>query len=178
MSGGLDALAEQLGGAIGPRPVELWNPAHCGEIDIRILRDGGWLHEGRPIARPALVRLFASVLRKDPDGFYLVTPVEKLRIAVEDAPFLAIGVERRGEALRFVTNLGELVEAGPEHPLRVEAGAAGQPQPYLGVRGGLEARLNRPVFYELVELAQIVEGQATVRSNGMSFPLGDVEDKP
>ena len=178
MSGGLDALAEQLGGGSGPRPVELWNPPHCGEIDIRILRDGHWLHEGRPIPRESLVRLFASVLRRDPDGYYLVTPVEKLRIAVEDAPFLAVGVEQAGETLRFVTNLGDLIEAGPDHPLRVETDGEGRPRPYLRVRGGLEARLTRPVFYELAALAEIRDGEATVRSHGEIFSLGRVEAAP
>ncbi len=178
MTTGLDALAEQLGGGVGPRPVERWNPARCGEIDIRILKDGAWLHEGRPIARPALVRLFASVLRKDPDGFHLVTPVEKLKIVVEDAPFLAVGVEQADGVLRFVTNLGDLVEAGPGHPLRVEADADGRPAPYLTVRGGLEARLNRPVFYELVDMAEIEGDRAVVRSHGVRFDLGAVGGAP
>lgn len=177
-----DALAELVAaaGAAAPRrglpPVHLWNPAHCGAIDIVIRRDGSWWHEGRPIARPALVRLFSTVLRKDPDGFVLVTPAEKLSITVEDAPFLAVRVDRAGEALQFVTNLGDEVEAGPEHPLRVETDpATGEPRPYLHVRGGLEARLTRPVFYELVALAEPEGGALAVRSNGASFALGPAE---
>jgi hypothetical protein len=163
-------------------PVHLWNPPHCGEIDIRIGRDGRWRHEGSLIGRDALVRLFSTVLRKDPDGFYLVTPVEKLKIVVEDAPFIAVQVDRVGEGLRFLTNVGDWVEAGPDHAIRVETDAAsGQPAPYIHVRGGLEARMTRPVFYELVEMAE-VEADATpggssliVRSHGVPFSLGSIE---
>jgi hypothetical protein len=166
----------------GLPPVHLWNPPNCGEIDIRIRRDGLWLHEGSPIGREALVRLFSTVLRKDPDGFHLVTPVEKMKITVEDAPFLAVRVDRTqneegGEALRFLTNVGDVAEAGPEHALRVETDPqTGEPAPYLHVRRGLEARLRRPVFYELVEMAQerdTPQGrQLAVFSNGVWFPIG------
>ncbi len=160
-------------------PVHLWNPAHCGEIDIRIRKDGVWLHEGTPIGRPALVRLFSSILRKDPDGVFLVTPVEKLKISVEDAPFTAVGVERDGEALRFATNVGDLVEAGPDHALRVETSPGGEPRPYLHVRGGLDALILRPVFYELVEMGvrrQAADGpRLAVASNGAWFDLGALE---
>ncbi len=154
-------------------PVHLWNPAHCGEIDIRIRRDGVWEHEGRPIGRERLVRLFSTVLRLDPDGFHLVTPAEKLRIRVDDAPFVAVRVDRVGEDLRFLTNVGDVVEAGPEHALRMAAGpAAGETAPYLHVRRGLEARLTRPMFYELVDMAQTREGEIGVSSGGTWFPLG------
>ena len=160
-------------------PVHLWNPAHCGEIDIRIRKDGVWLHEGTPIGRPALVRLFSTILRKDPDGIFLVTPVEKLKISVEDAPFTAIGVERDGEALRFATNVGDLVEAGPDHALRVETAPGGEPRPYLHVRGGLDALILRPVFYELVEMGvrrETASGpRLEVASNGVWFDLGALE---
>ena len=160
----------------GPPPVHLWNPAHCGTIDIRIRRDGVWIHEGTPIGREALVRLFASVMRLDPDGFHLVTPVEKLRIEVEDAPFQAVRVDRVGEMLRFQTNVGDEVDAGPEHALRVETDPqTGEPAPYLHVRRGLEARLSRPVFYELVEMAETRGEQMGVSSNGAWFPLGSAE---
>ena len=123
----MDALAELIAAAQvaadgeGRRlpPVHLWNPDNCGEIDIVIRADGLWLHEGTPIGRPQLVRLFSTVLRKDPDGFYLVTPVEKLKLTVEDAPFTAVRADREGEALVFHTNVGDRVEAGPEHPIRV-----------------------------------------------------------
>ncbi len=163
----------------GPAPVHLWNPAACGEIDIRIARDGSWSHQGSPIGRPALVRLFSTVLRRDEDGFWLVTPVEKLRIAVDDAPFLAVGVERSDGALRFATNVGDVVEAGPDHPLRVEVGEGGEPRPYLRVRGGLDALIARPVFYDLVEMAEPLRTpggrRLGVRSNGAWFDLGSVE---
>ena len=176
---GLAAAAAQGGEGKGLPPVHLWNPPNCGDIDIRIARDGTWFHEGTPIGRAPLVRLFSTILRKDPDGYWLVTPVEKMRIKVEDSPFIAIRVDPVGEALRFVTNVGDEVEAGPEHALRVEASAeTGEPRPYLHVRGGLEARLSRPVFYELVELAtvrQTPEGQQYgVASNGAWFPVAPV----
>jgi hypothetical protein len=164
----------------GLPPVHLWNPAHCGEIDIVIRRDGVWMHEGTPIGREALVRLFSTVLRLDPDGFHLVTPVEKLRITVEDAPFLAVRVDRndQGDAavLRFTTNVGDEVEAGPDHAIRVESDPeTGEPAPYLHVRRGLEARLTRPVFYELAEMAErrnTPDGRPWgVSSGGAWFPI-------
>jgi hypothetical protein len=170
------------GGAPTPRglpPVHLWNPPNVGEIDIVIRKDGSWLHEGGVIGREALVRLFSTVLRKDPDGVYLVTPHEKLRIQVEDAPFVAIRVDREGEALRFLTNVGDEVEAGPDHPIRIAEDASGDPRPYLHVRGGLDALITRPVFYELVEMAQerpaAGGAQLGVASNGAWFPLGPGE---
>lgn len=172
------AQAAQASGR-GLPPVHLWNPANCGEIDIRIRPDGTWLHEGTPIGRPALVRLFSTVLRRDPDGVYLVTPVEKLKIVVEDAPFVAVGMEREGESLRFVTNVGDVVEAGPEHPIRVETSPSGEPRPYVHVRGGLEALIARSVFYDLVELGERRDGpggaRLAVRAGGSWFDLGPLE---
>ncbi len=159
--------------------MHLWNPPHCGEIDIRIRPDGTWFHEGSPIGRPAMVRLFSTVMRKDEDGFHLVTPVEKLKITVDDAPFTAIGVERDGEVLRFVTNVGDVVEAGPDHGLRVQTAAGGEPRPYLHVRAGLEALIVRPVFYELVEMGTPRPGpdgeRLAVSSKGCWFDLGGLE---
>ncbi|HEY2179156.1 MAG TPA: DUF1285 domain-containing protein [Caulobacteraceae bacterium] len=150
---GVIAAARQAPGR-GLPPVHLWNPAHCGEIDIVIKRNGLWFHEGSPIGREALVRLFSTVLRKDPEGFVLVTPVEKLAITVEDAPFVAVRVDRLGEALKFTTNVGDEVEAGPDNRIRVETDPdSGEPRPYVHVRAGLEALIARPVFYELVEMA-------------------------
>lgn len=182
---GLDALVEAArapgekasGAGRGPAPVELWDPPHCGDIDIRIRRDGVWLHEGSPIGRRELVLLFASILRRDPDGYYLVTPVEKLRITVEDLPFRAVRVDRRGEALAFTTDVDDQTEAGPEHALTVHADPeTGDPRPAVHVRGGLWARITRPVFYELVEMAEeapSIDGpRLGVRSNGLFFPLG------
>ncbi len=179
--GGLDgviAAAKQAPGR-GLPPVHLWNPAHCGEIDIVIKKDGLWFHEGSPIGREALVRLFSTVLRKDPDGFHLVTPVEKMKITVEDAPFIAVRVDQVGGTLKFLTNVGDEVEAGPDNAIRVEMdGLTGQPRPYLHVRRGLEALIARPVFYELVELAEEREtpegSQLGVSSNGAWFPVGPI----
>ena len=154
-------------------PVERWNPTHCGDSAMRIARDGTWFHEGSPIGRPAMVRLFSTILRREPDGgFVLVTPVEKLDIQVEDAPFLALELRSEGEgeqrSLAFRLNTGDLVVAGPQHPLRFEAG----PHPYLEVRAGLDALVARPVYYELAEIA-LAEGAEPpgVWSNGVFFPL-------
>ncbi len=176
-SGLAAVVAEASKPGRGIPPVHLWNPAHCGDIDIVIKRGGQWLHEGTPIGREALVRLFSTVLRRDPDGFHLVTPVEKMRITVEDAPFMAIRVDRVGEHLRFLTNVGDEAVAGPDNPLRVQTDSeTGEPAPYVHIRRGLEARLTRPVFYELVEMAderETPEGpQLGVSSRGVWFPLG------
>ena len=138
-------------------PVERWNPTHCGHSAMRIAADGTWYHEGARIDRPAMVRLFATVLRREPDGRHvLVTPAEKLDIDVEDAPFVAVEVrsEGGGEArtLAFRLNTGEVVVAGPDNPLALEDRGHGH-HPYLRVRGGLDALLARPVFYELAEWA-------------------------
>ncbi len=175
---GLADLYEAASAAQGGRglpPVHLWNPPHCGEIDIRIRTDGVWVHEGGPIGREALVRLFSTVLRKDPDGIYLVTPAEKLKITVDDAPFTAVGVERADGVVRFVTNVGDIVEAGPEHAIRVQQGLDGQPRPYLHVRGGLEALILRPVFYDLVEMAEARDRRLGLNSHGAWFDLGSLE---
>jgi len=169
----------------GLPPVHLWNPAHCGVIDIVIKANGLWIHEGTPIGRPALVRLFSTILRLDPDGFHLVTPVEKLRIEVEDAPFIAIALDAvadsaAGPLLRFTTNVGDEVEAGEGNAIRVETDpATGEPRPYLHVRRGLEALIARSVFYQLVELATerpTPEGPVlAVSSRGVRFDLGPAE---
>jgi hypothetical protein len=149
------AAAKQAPGR-GLPPVHLWHPAHCGEIDIVIKKDGLWFHEGTPIGREALVRLFSTVLRKDPDGFHLVTPVEKMKITVEDAPFIAVRVDKVGETLKSSSPMS----ATRSRPaLRTRSASrwtpcTGEPRPYLHVRRGLEALIARPVFYELVELAQ------------------------
>lgn len=138
-------------------PVEKWNPAHCGDSFMRIASDGTWFHEGSPIGRAAMVRLFSTILRREPDGSYvLVTPVEKLTIAVDDAPFVAIEMKAEGAGrdrrLAFRLNTGDLVVADADHPLRVIERDDG-PHPYVTVRGGLDALIARPVYYELVNLA-------------------------
>jgi len=153
-------------------PVAQWNPPHCGDSAMRIARDGTWFHQGEPIGRPAMVRLFASLLRREPDGRHvLVTPVEKLDIAVEDAPFVAIEAKSEGKGrdrhVAFRLNTDEPIIAGPDHALRMIDG-----RPYLTVRAGLEAALARPVYYELAELA-LDEGADPpgLWSNGVFFPL-------
>ena len=189
---GLEAITGALGRAAkgttgrtaGAPPIELWNPPFCGDLDMRIAADGTWFYLKTPIGRPALVKLFASVLKREGDNYYLVTPVEKCGIRVEDAPFLAVEVNSEGAGtdrrLIFRTNLDEIVAAGPEHPLRIENAANGEPNPYILVRPGIEARLNRPVFYELVELADAERGESGgpfgLWSDGMFFELGDPED--
>ena len=143
----------------GPPPVHLWNPPFCGDLDIRIAADGSWYYLGTPIGRPALVKLFASVLKREGDRYFLVTPVEKVGIIVEDAPFLAVdlSVERdaRGSVLHFRTNVDDLVACGLGHALRFAHGPkTGGVKPYLHVRRDLWAKLTRPVFYQLVELGE------------------------
>lgn len=138
-------------------PVEQWHPRHCGDSDMRIARDGTWFHQGAPIRRAEMVRLFSTILRREPDGRHvLVTPVEKLDIAVDDAPFVAteLRIEGGGRDARliFALNTGGIVIAGAAHPLRFTAGDGG-PRPYLHVRGGLEAVIARPVYYQLAEQA-------------------------
>lgn len=174
---GLNAVAEAAKQAPGKGlpPVHLWHPEHCGDIDIVIRADGVWMHEGSPIGRKELVRLFSTVLRKDPDGYHLVTPVEKLKIAVEDLPFQAVGMRREGDALIFTTDVGDEVRAGEDDPIVVETDpTTGEPAPRIHVRRDLWARIARSVFYEMVEMAQEVDGRLVVRSGGQIFSLGAV----
>jgi len=163
------------------RPAERPRAIELGDLDMRIARDGTWFYRGSAITRMSLVKLFASVLRREPDGrYWLVTPAERGLVTVEDVPFIAVAVDRYGagreQRLIFRTNLDEIVTAGPDHKLRVETAADGTPAPYILVRPGLEARLNRPVFYELVEwgIEERVAGEAQfgVWSAGLFFQLG------
>ncbi len=157
-------------------PVENWNPSHCGDSEMRIARDGTWYHQGSPIGRIEMVRLFSTILRREPDGRHvLVTPGEKLDIMVEDAAFLAVEMKNEGEGpgrkLAFRLNTGELVVADTEHALRFEERDDG-PHPYLHVRGGLEALVARPVYYELAEMALQDDGDPPgVWSGGAFFPM-------
>ena len=170
----MTAAAKQAPGR-GLPPVHLWHPEHCGDIDIVIRADGTWMHENSPIGRRELVRLFSTVLRKDPDGYHLVTPVEKMRIRVEDLPFRAVTMERRAGDLVFTTDVGDEVTADADNPIVVETDpATGEPAPRVHVRQGLEARIARPLFYELVEMAEVVDGRLTVTSGGARFALGPV----
>lgn len=174
---GLNAVAEAAKQAPGKGlpPVHLWHPEHCGDIDIVIRADGVWMHEGSPIGRRELVRLFSTVLRKDPDGYHLVTPVEKLKITVEDLPFRAVAMRREGDALIFTTDVGDEVRASEADPIVVETDpTTGEPAPRIHVRRDLWARIARSVFYEIVEMAQEVDGRLVVRSGGQIFSLGAV----
>ena len=165
------AAAARAAGRKGPPPVHLWNPPYCGEMDLVIHPDGRWVHEGSPIGRPEMVRLFASVLKREGDRFFLVTPVEKLGIRVADAPFLAVDADIDADEIRFTTNVGELVVAGPDNPIRVEQ-RDGAPRPYVHVRRGLDALIDRKTFYRLAEAAQPDElGRLTLRSHGATFVL-------
>ncbi len=167
------ARAAQKGGL---PPVHLWNPPHCGDLDMRIARDGTWFYMGTPIGRAELVRLFSTILRKDGDDYVLVTPVEKVGITVDDAPFVAVDFNRKGDGLEFETNVGDTFTAGPDHPIRVERDAeTGEPSPYILVRANLEALIDRKSFYRLVDIGEEADHKGTqwfgVRSQGTFFPI-------
>jgi hypothetical protein len=189
MSEALTQLMRELGAAGGDGkarplpPVERWNPPDCGPIDIRIAADGAWFHEGRPIRRPAMVKLFSSVLRREGDAHYLVTPVEKLAIVVEDAPFQAVAMAVTGHAaqraLAVRTNVDDLVEVGPEHPLRFEVDADGGFKPYVLVRRNLWARFTRALTYELVDMAETAEHEGAtwlgLQAGGVFHPIAPAD---
>ena len=167
----------------GLPPVHLWDPPFCGDLDMVIKRDGTWFYEGTPIGRAPLVRLFSTILKREGDDYFLVTPVEKVGITVEDAPFVAVDFDRRGEDLVFVTNVGDRTTAGPDAPIRVERDAqTGEPAPYVLVRANLEALIDRKSFYRLVELGETAphDGAAWfgVRSGGHFFPIIPAAELP
>ncbi|MET0528379.1 MAG: DUF1285 domain-containing protein [Microvirga sp.] len=183
----LARLTEALGSDAarkGPPPVERWNPPYCGEIDMRIAADGSWHYMGTPINRPALVRLFSTVLRKDPERHVLVTPVERVGIVVDDAPFLAVEMAVEGEGdkrqIAFRTNVNDLVQVGPENPLRFDEAAHGGAKPYVKVRGDLWALVTRALALDLIAMAEEreVEGQRLfgVAAGGAFFPIAPVAD--
>ncbi|MBT8412591.1 MAG: DUF1285 domain-containing protein [Octadecabacter sp.] len=160
----------------GAPPVDKWNPPFCGDLDMRIARDGTWFYQGTPIGREGLVKLFASIIRKDGDDYFLVTPVEKVGITVEDAPFVAIDFEVEADGLRFVTNVGDAVVAGREHPIRVVRDPeSGEPSPYVLIRRNLEALIDRKSFYRLVDLGEVAANDGAdwfgVASGGQFFPI-------
>jgi hypothetical protein len=182
---GLEAIAGAVKseGRKGPPPVHLWNPPFCGDLDMRIAVDGTWFYQQTPIGRPALVRLFASVLKREGDKYFLVTPVEKVGITVDDAPFLAVEMTAEagagGRVLRFRTNVDEWIAAGEEHALRFEPEPeTGGLKPYLHVRRDLWALVTRALFYDLVELGEerMVDGRRMlgVVSDGAFFPMAPV----
>lgn len=165
----------------GLPPLEKWNPPFSGNIDMHIRRDGTWFYEGTPIGRPQLVKLFASILWREGDNYFLVTPVEKVGITVEDAPFVAVDFEPEagGDNLRFITNLGDEAVAGPAHPIRVERdGETGEPAPYVLIRRNLEALIDRKSFYRLVELGSHHDGWFGVWSGGEFFGIVPSDDLP
>lgn len=177
-----DGLMSAVSGVAkkGPPPVHLWNPDFCGDIDMRIARDGTWFYLGTPIGRAPMVKLFSSILKLEEGKFYLVTPVEKVGIKVEDAPLHAVDFEASGEGaaqvLRFITKTEDEVDAGPDNPLRVEIDAeTGEPAPYIHVRRGLWARIDRKSFYRLIDLGchETVDGQSWfgLWSTGRFFPM-------
>jgi len=185
--GDVSALVREAATQRGPPPVHLWDPPYCGEIDMRIAADGTWFYQKTPIGRPALVRLFASVLKREGDRYFLVTPVEKCGIAVDDAPFLAIQLQVEGappaRTLRFVTNVDDLVPCGPDHPLRFEPEiATGGLKPYLHVRRNLWAKVTRALFYDLVELGEERDVGGVrmygVASQGHFFSMAPVDSLP
>jgi hypothetical protein len=181
----LRELAKQIGDQSYP-PVDEWDPEFCGDMDMRIARDGTWFYMGSPIGRRRLVKLFSSVLRRDRDGqHYLVTPVEKLGIIVDDAPLLVVEMTRHGagqeQAIEFRTLTDDRFLLDEDHPLRVETNPEnGEPAPYVKVRGNLEALVSRPVFYELVDLADRIDAgkiyELVVRSCGQDYSLGEVNE--
>ncbi|MFQ1699665.1 DUF1285 domain-containing protein [Loktanella agnita] len=160
----------------GLPPVHLWNPPFCGDLDMRIARDGTWFYMDTPIGRPELVRLFSTILRKDGDDYFLVTPVEKVGITVDDAPFVAVDFNPVSEGLEFETHVGDRVIAGPDHPIRVaREPETGEPSPYILIRANLEALIDRKSFYRLVELGEHAQHDGDswfgLRSGGMFFPI-------
>ena len=182
---GLSAIIKQIDGQKHP-PVHLWNPEFCGDLDMRIARDGTWFYLGSPIGRKALVKLFSGVIRYDEDGkYYLVTPVEKIGITVDDAPFVAVEMfvdgEGRERVISFRTNVDDFVIMDKDHPFRLEIDPeTKEPSPYVRVRTNLEALINRPVFYDLVNLAgeENINGEDRFGfwSSGQFFELGLVND--
>ncbi|WP_209425553.1 DUF1285 domain-containing protein [Pararhodobacter sp. SW119] len=164
----------------GLPPVHLWNPPYCGDLDIRIARDGTWFYLGTPIGRKPLVRLFSTILKREGNSYYLVTPVEKVGIQVDDAPFVAVDFVAEGagqdQRLTFETNVGDTVTAGAEHPIRVvRDNATGEPSPYVMVRAGLEALIDRKSFYRLVEIGAHEDHDGArwfgLWSHGRFFPV-------
>jgi hypothetical protein len=179
-----DLLRHAEGAGIRKSPPKSWDPAFCGELDMRIAADGTWHYLGTPVGRPALVRLFASILRREADRYVLVTPVEKVGIRVDDAPFVAVEIEVRTEAgrrqLLVRTNLDDVVVAGPDHPIRFVRDAADGLRPYIHIRDDLWARATRAVMLELVELAETGSGAEAdamgIWSQGAFFRIGSAAE--
>ncbi|MCR8722787.1 DUF1285 domain-containing protein [Frigidibacter sp. ROC022] len=183
----LAASASRAAKGKGLPPVHLWNPEFCGDIDMRIARDGTWYYLGTPIGRAPMVRLFSTILKREGDSYFLVTPVEKVGITVDDAPFVAVDFSASGDgcdqSLTFTTNVGDTATAGPEHPIRVERDPeTGEPSPYVLIRSNLEALIDRKSFYRLVDLGshEKHDGQNWfgLWSGGAFFPIIPSEELP
>ena len=177
---GLTGAAQAAAGAVkakGLPPVHLWNPPFCGDLDMRIARDGTWFYQGTPIGRPALVRLFSTILKREDGKHFLVTPVEKVGILVEDAPFVAVEMQRDGDKLRFRTNVDDWIVCDAEHRLRFDPGAEDGLVPYLHVRADLWAKVARTIYYDLVEIGEEreIDGRTMfgVASAGEFFAMAD-----
>ena len=175
---GIAASARAATKGRGLPPVHLWDPPFCGDLDMEIRRDGTWFYQGTPLGRAPLVRLFSTILKREGDAYFLVTPVEKVGIRVEDAPFVAVDFERDGADLVFETNVGDRVTASPDHAIRVEAGEDGEPAPYVHVRAGLDALIDRKSFYRLAEIGETQGAHFGVRSGGAFFPMIRAEELP
>ncbi|MEL6172304.1 MAG: DUF1285 domain-containing protein [Pseudomonadota bacterium] len=165
----------------GLPPVHLWNPAFCGEIDMRIARNGTWFYQGSVIERPEMVKLFSTILKREGDTYFLVTPVEKVGITVDDAPFVAVDFDSAGEAeqrvIVFETNVGDKVIAGKHNPIRMTRDAnTGEPSPYVLVRKNLEALIDRKSFYRLMEICEEHEGWFGLWSEGQFFRVIAAEE--
>ncbi len=181
------AAAAKAAGKKGPPPVHLWNPPFCGDLDMEIRRDGTWFYLGTPMGRMGLVKLFSSIIRKDDDQYFLVTPVEKVGIRVVDAPFVATDFSVAGigrdQVLTFTTHVEDEVVAGPDHPIRVVRDlATGEPSPYVHIRANLEALIDRKSFYRLIDLCAHEEHEGSrwfgLWSNGQFFPVIPSADLP
>ena len=159
----------------GPAPVHLWNPDFCGDLDMRIARDGTWFYLGTPIGRLPLVKLFSSILKREDDAYFLVTPVEKVGIKVDDVPFIVVDFEMVDGIIQFTTNVDDVFELGPNHPLRLTQNEKGEPAPYVRVRANLDARIDRKSFYRLVEVATVEEFEGKkwlgITSKSTFFPF-------
>ncbi len=166
------AASARAAGKKGPAPVHLWNPPFCGDLDMRIARDGTWFYLGTPIGRFGLVKLFSSILKREGDAYFLVTPVEKVGITVDDAPFVAIDFEAAGSDITFTTHVEDRVTAGPNHPIRVARDPeTAEPSPYVMVRAGLEALIDRKSFYRLVDIGAHHQGMFGLWSQDTFFPI-------
>lgn len=181
------ATSVQAASRKGPPPVHLWNPPFCGEIDMRIRRDGVWFHDGTPIGRPGMVKLFSSILKREGDKYFLVTPVEKVGITVDDAPLIVIDVTAAGtgphQTLTFTTLTDDVAVAGPANPIRIAFDpATGEPSPYILIRANLEALIDRKSFYRLIDLGtqSLHEGVRWfgLWSGGTFFPVIPAADLP